>query len=119
MRYIRTEDNRIYEITKVEYNEDIDMNQYFYKGGHINSHEVIKQANTIEGLCDEFVLVAPYRFRKPRTGRELDKDFEEMKYFYTDKDDTIYGAIWTDKGLIYVAKMKGILQSGEIDWELL
>jgi hypothetical protein len=33
--------------------------------------------------------------------------------------DIIYGAIWTDKGLIYVAKMKGILPNGEIDWELL
>lgn len=30
-----------------------------------------------------------------------------------------YGAIWTDKGLIYKAKMKGVLPNGEIDWALL
>lgn len=86
--------------------------------------EVIKQADTIPELFDELVLVAPYRFRRPKTATELEKDFEEMIDLYTSKDDTIYGAIWT-KGehdepiLKSIAKMKGVLPNGEIDWELL
>lgn len=80
---------------------------------------VIEEADTIEDLCDEFVLVAPYRFKRPKTATELEKELYEMINFYTDKDDKIYGAIWTDGGLIYKARMKGVLPNGEIDWELL
>jgi len=31
--------------------------------------------------------------------------FTDLQKYARDKDWTIYGAIWTDKGLIYVAKM--------------
>lgn len=113
MKYIRTKDG-IYESEKVSCDD-----KYVYKYEvrpiwcvNQDQEEIISQADTIEELCDEFVLVAPYRFRKPKTATELDKDFDEMRYFYTDKDDTIYGAIWTDKGLIYVAKMNA---EGELE----
>lgn len=43
----------------------------------------------------------------------------ETKKLINDKNVEVYGAIWTDKGLIYKARMKGILPNGEIDWELL
>ena len=67
----------------------------------LSKFEVEKQADTIEELCDEFALI----------------DFDNNKYFKKDytspyyklkflnKYKAIYGAIWTDKGLIYVAEM--------------
>jgi len=60
-------------------------------------------ADTIEELCDEFVYVAskedrPIIIYKPSVFHKL--------------SDELYGAIWTDKGLIYVAKLndKGDLE---------
>lgn len=58
-----------------------------------------KQADTIEELCDEFVLLE--RNSKPRI-------FETLKGAINNKiyeDEVIYGAIWTDKGLQFVARM--------------
>lgn len=104
MKYIRTKDGRI--VDALEYHSNDKKYHWF------TLEEENNTADTIEELCDEFVLVAPYRFRRPKTATELEKDFEEMKYFYTDKDDTIYGAIWTDKGLIYAAKMN---EKGELE----
>lgn len=108
MKYIRTKTKIETIETKLDNKELFDYLAQFdnYKD------DLIKVADTIEEACDEFVLVAPYRFRKPKTATELEKDLEEMKCFYTDKDDTIYGAIWTDKGLIYVAKMN---DEGELE----
>ncbi len=132
MKYIRTKDN-IFEIENnfphsiifckpknTQMLVAINDNEYEMRNIVIKkeigkdhwNEEIVAKANTIEELCDEFVLVAPYRFRRPKTTTELEKDFEEMKYFYTDKDDTIYGAIWTDRGLIYVAKMN---EKGELE----
>ena len=125
MRYIRTKDGRIIDTStyldkcfvKEQQGGECKWEKFGLGCGNcryneLKKVEIIKQADTIEELCDEFVLVAPYRFKKPRTGRELDKDFEDMIYFYTDKDDVIYGAIWTNKGLIYVAKMN---EKGEFE----
>ena len=61
-----------------------------------------QQADTIEELCDEFVAVGilteqPYIVKLPKA--------------YC-KNMNVYGAIWTDKGLIYVAKMN---KSGELE----
>lgn len=107
MKYIRTKET--------EYGCIIDTEKYLKETGeecYIPKNEIIKQADTIEELCDEFVLVNEYRFKKPKTATELEKDFDEMKNFYTTKDDKIYSAIWTDKGLIYVAKMN---DKGELE----
>lgn len=103
MKYIRTKDG-IFEIEEVRYNEDIGMNQYFYKSGHINSHEIEKEANTIEKLCDEFVVVANYGIGEGANPGIIDKE-NIHKFLYSLGEWTIYGAIWTNKGLIYVAKM--------------
>ena len=110
MKYIRTEDGRI-----------LKGSDYGFGVGMPYKNYDVKVADTVEELFDEVVLVAPYRFRKPKTATELDKDFEEMKYFYTDKDDTLYGAIWAigehgEPILKSVAKMRGALPR---DWELL
>lgn len=105
MNYIRTEDGKIIElpkkvITTIVLNTKIgDL-----KSGYIAEYkgiEVIKQADTIEELCDEFVV----------------EDKDEFAIFHNSKlakqtKGIVYGAIWTDKGLIYVAKMN---EKGELE----
>ena len=77
------------------------------------------KADTIEELCDEFVsitedltpeiLVPKYISPKDTLTNAWKNRFEdEMCY----KNVVIYGAIWTDKGLIYVAKMN---EKGELE----
>ncbi len=71
-----------------------------------------KIADTIEELCDEFVwnlkesnkrTVANNIFPFSHIKLDLDKQFHNYE---------LYGAIWTDKGLIYVAKMN---DKGELE----
>lgn len=83
----------------------------------IHKKDIIEQADTIEELCDEFVIIYKDEYKyyantdkpfitnnKPYTLKSRTE--EKLKYF------NYYGAIWTDKGLIYVAKMneKGDLE---------
>ena len=142
MKYIRTKDKIIdltskqvssYEIVDDkkainEYGEDSGFIMVYYYDEDIGEHlehdgkggrsmdnwylkDIIKQADTIEELCDEFVayhktLKLTYVIRK-------------MPFVEQDENFNIYGAIWTEWGLKYVAKMKGILPNGEREWELL
>ena len=75
--------------------------------------EVIKSADTIEGLCDEFVLVG-----ERLAPKHSFLTFEQAKFNFkslinqTYVEFAIYGAMWTDKGLIYVAKMN---EKGELE----
>ena len=87
MKYIRTKDGRIrFNIT------DGCLSPY-------TMYDVEKQADTIEELCDEFVCE---HYISANTN-----DLRKLR-----PNGLIYGAIWTDKGLIYVAKMndKGKLE---------
>ena len=95
MKYIRTR----HEIEQLE------------QGKTYNGLEIIAQADTIEELIDGWVV------------RRYVMD-EPCHWFYTTKEKmkadislrnsayTIFGAIWTDKGLIYVAKMN---DKGELE----
>ena len=117
MKYIRTKDG-VYEV-----NEVIVRNKKMYELSNVDnfiSEEklkkiIIAQADTIEELCDEFVREFNYRNHRYRGIYESLKDiFEEnntinMTY---ENDIEIYGAIWTDKGLKYVAKMN---DKGELE----
>ena len=103
MKYIRTKDGKIFE-----YNPLLNVAVY---------ENVVKEADTIEELCDRCVVIHKYG-EQPK-----DMSFYEAEYFIdvwtrkvksNDPITAIYGAIWTDKGLIYVAKMN---DKGE--WELL
>lgn len=72
---------------------------------------IIAQADTIEELCDEIVIVnrnskTPYLLEDWQIQSLLK---QKVKPDYITK---IYGAIWTDKGLIYVAKMN---DKGELE----
>ena len=71
-------------------------------------HE-LKVADTIEELCDEFVAIDIGVFGDKTKSYKTIKEVEEDKTFLFDK---LYGAIWTDKGLIYVAKMNN---KGELE----
>jgi hypothetical protein len=111
MRYIRTKGG-IYELQKTKSGE-----KYLVKTNELipewntEKYEVIRQADTIEELCDE--LVATNRgckcLYKPSEifGCQDKRAIDELI-----KSSLIYGAIWTDKGLIYVAKMN---DKGELE----
>lgn len=140
MKYVRTKDGRIVEESKLEpglkqtfititrkndnkelaqinvdYSSDyIDMVTVceYCKCHRINPkdikyeittlfNDVLKQADTIKELCDEFVMISDGKHK-----------LDIGCHSYGDKKIQIYGAIWTDKGLIYVAEMneKGCLE---------
>ena len=101
--YIRTK-NRIYKVES----ETFDKQGYYideYEYDMILKRKVIKQADTIEELCDEFVgyfecFNISHYFINEKSYDELKREVEMLGPNYID-----YGAIWTDKGLIFVAKM--------------
>ena len=95
MTYIRRKDDVIFS-TNAEI-EDIDIKEY-------------KQiADTIEELCDE-VVVVDKDFKKPV--HNFIFEFHKEDYKNLADNFEIYGAIWTDKGLQYIAKMNS---KGEIE----
>ena len=106
MKYIRTKDGIVscgfskeeydskYPNTKISYEEWFDIAFRNNK-----EYEIIKTADTIEELCDRFVIT-----EHGLDDNFLMEDFKDVKKFFVGKA-TVYGAIWTDKGLIYVAKM--------------
>lgn len=131
MKYIRTKDGRIIKIgeqTDVGYEKGIF--EVHNKAGIVVSYEpieVLKETNTIEELCDEFIGVmengngAHIWYDDEYlsiTGWETTEELSKLKYEYAKANlslnQILYGAIWTDKGLTYVAKLN---KKGQ--WELL
>lgn len=120
-KYIRTK-NSIYQV------ESILRDNGFVKGyvvgemAFIRNDQVIKQADTIEELCDEFVLFyndvkqgdipIPWATYEKRGIWQKERENVVKEIFKKDRKAILYGAIFTDKGLIYVAKMndKGDLE---------
>lgn len=99
--YIRTKDG-VYEVKVNKYHELV----YCKNNQIVLSCNIIKQSENLEELCDEFVV-----FDKEQPNGKLlyYKGFENLKKefidFEKDKEKVVvFGAIWTDKGLIYVAK---------------
>ena len=79
-----------------------------YGYGRLKEERIIEQADTIKELCDEFVFIGQDRIPLLLDLKECFDRIEDLglsKY-------TIYGAIWTDKGLIYIAKMN---EKGELE----
>lgn len=127
MRYIRTKYGRIFEV--------LEEDKQFYYIGYPNevglalwgklAKDVIKEADTIEELCDAFVDTS--ELKTTNTGGWLYDEFDSenkcLVYYAEDERRTIplnefddlskiFGAIFTDKGLIYVAKMN---EKGELE----
>ena len=107
MKYIRTKDGRIIYCIKLIKQAKKQVLQNEEDLGW--KRRVIKQADTIEELCDEKIGTfkdgsKPYIYKQTSWG-DLAKD-------WTQYHNNVYGAIWTDKGLIYVAKMN---EKGELE----
>ena len=106
MKYIRMKDGRI-----IAFDTDKELPKYIHEKVGIFEHttEIVKQADTIEELCDEFVIVCE--------DSSLNTTFKKLKEAriagsYFECNHEYYGAIWTNKGLIYVAKMN---DKGELE----
>lgn len=127
MKYIRTNDG-IYEV--VGFDEECIIpsilikvkNNYLEKRiTHCCTYDIIKDADTVEELCDEFVGLVKSKSSDFIIMRVIAHSLKELKdslktelngKTYYSKYDIIYGAIYTDKGLIYVAKMN---ENGELE----
>ena len=136
MKYIRTKEGIIVDITKYKtvvprtFNGKvvaIDLNHWGQDNDKyptwIDAKDIVNQADTIEELCDEFVLSAngmkPMLFKKHSRTNEQSYDlFKQSWEIWRDNkkidknEHNYYGAIWTDKGLIYIAKMN---EEGELE----
>ena len=108
-KYVRTTDGKIVSLRNFQDRvTDCAEEKILYLSARHNPlcvHRIpyVKQADTIKELCDWFVTVW-----------SKDGHTEYCTYYDLDRDlfqslvrakFTVYGAIWTDKGLIYVAKM--------------
>ena len=93
MKYIRTKDG------KVKKSKDFTTDELWNYENETDN--ILKQSDTIEELCDEFIGVVGNMHRQ-LTGTNI--------RFWN--DCTIYGAIWTDKGLQFVARMNS---KGELE----
>jgi len=100
MKYIRTKDGRIV---------CCDREQYHYIETH---YEILKQADTIDELCNEFVVIGIFENQIGCCCDTFEEAKEVKDYVELPQEQIIYGAIWTDKGLIYVAKMN---DKGELE----
>lgn len=118
MKYIRTKDG-IYDISNWK-----ETDIYFEgENGFITKKRIIKQADTIEELCDELIIKNPNNdgefYRKVFVYQGAWENILNEKHAkhctnrdIYEHDVEIFGAIWTDKGLIYVAKMN---EKGELE----
>lgn len=113
MKYIRTKDGRILkEANCAEFSPE-------YYSDYMQCK--LRESDSIGELCDEYVLESKgrsYRTLLMKTGAYDDKIslfggfVKDIKngwisccLHYLQGGRTIYGAIWTDEGLKYVAKM--------------
>ncbi len=141
MKYIRTKDGRIIDIEKFKKQFDFqsciyeDIETIFWKDAckYPERHKqgikarTLKQADTIEELCDEFVLIhteydnSKDIFEARSSGTWLQHRGDNYYSFGLEqvrsgkmniKGSTLYGAIWTEWGLKYVAKMN---DKGELE----
>lgn len=122
MRYIRTKSG----IEQANYGEDFNEGKsYFYKSEYrweygdvyhkvkvktYAKNGITRISNTIKELCDELVFDNIYHSRM--TPNANTKENQEVIKSYLKQNIVCYGAIWTDKGLIYVAKMN---EKGELE----
>ena len=105
MKCVRTED----KIIDVSYLEKDDKGNYYTwesddfcaNRKYIYKEDIIKEADTIEELCDMFVV-----------RKETCRDLLVAKSWAKSYNEILYGAIWTDKGLQYIAKMN---DKGELE----
>ena len=116
MKYIRTiYGKKIMDVSKLKYVGETDTSYMFckvYKNGKeskvikcFTKKVILKTADTIEELCDKWVF--DNKFGEKNVIKDIDFcSLETMKRRF-DKGliTNVRLAIWTDKGLIFVARM--------------
>ena len=112
MRYFRTKDGKIYdtEVNGAWETTSGTIGILTICGVVVTPKEFItKQDDTIEELCDCFVAVRP----QPK-GNDyyILHRFGFVKENCLNGNEVVYGGIWTDKGLQFVAKMN---EKGELE----
>lgn len=100
MKYIRTADGRIMKHPHPD------------KEVFTSRYEIVKSADNIEELCDEFIETMGHTGEYFHYHYPSNVNFKRLIEDMREQDFMIYGAIWTDKGLIYVAKMNS---KGELE----
>lgn len=115
MKYIKVLAYNEYSVFEVieEYEKTIQCKLTNCENGYIviGKNNVLAQADTIEELCDMTIVVDDER---PVDVFELEWgiDKELLRKYNDVKGVYVYGAIWTNKGLIYVAKLN---ENGELE----
>ena len=126
MKYIRTKDGHIYEVISKDVaefgDETYEVQGYICKSKtkssaykpYIDEYKVIKQADTIEELCDCFIAVDKNGNLCENPMIAKGHCFKSFCNYYKAKgiDVDCYLAILTDEGLIYVAKLN---KKGELE----
>ena len=133
MKYIRTQKELYKVMSKQICNTDKFVEVQRKKVGLftgttelISKEDVLKQADTIEELCDEVVIIYPDGSHSVSWCYDYKSFYESIegqvgnlgKMPYTKENLVeyeiyeIYGAIWTEWGLKYVAKMN---EKGELE----
>ena len=109
MKYIRTKDGRILNYEKLN-----EISKLSISMDAMEKNCDFKIGDTIEELCDEIVEIIDGKAQVVYA----DISFSDLAIakIRGKNNAIIYGAIWTDKGLIYVAKMN---DKGELEllWE--
>lgn len=129
MKYIKTQIGTIEEL--LEENED------YIKTCQINAFDdyaiktmkkswAVKTADKIEDLFDRFVIRFDYKDSNVTCFIEFGTCKRALEYldlnaicFGLEDDVHIYGAIWTDHGLLHRAELMSYSTSGKTDWVLL
>lgn len=129
--YIRTKDGAIYDLKSKEISsieqKDCWVNIFYYdrekgqylewddNGGRsmdtIYKTEILNQSENLDELCDEFVMADNSNNKPYRPFIIYGKSLEELNERQS-CNESLYGCIWTSKGLIYVAKMN---DKGELE----
>lgn len=136
-RYLKTKNGEIIDLNKTYYRENlVHLDEPIGSNGvrcssgwywHIETRYQLAYkdidvivADKLEYLCDGFVM---YLLDNPEV---ITKNLVEIRHFIAnqkligqDKNIQVYGAVYTGRGLIYIVKMKDILPSGDIEWEVL
>ena len=104
MRYIKTKETDCCIIDTIKYKEITGEDCFIPK------NEIVDEANTIDELCDEFIVVSD-NCVKPIISA---LPFNELKLYAKNRTKyaNCYGAIWTEWGLKYIAKMNS---KGELE----
>lgn len=104
--YVRTKD-WIYDTDNLHY-RFIENNKVYEVGWDVEKPtfvaDIIKQSENLEELCDEIVGIDNSNNKPYRPFIIYGRSLEELKERQS-CNESLYGAIWTECGLKYVAKM--------------